>query len=169
MKRKALVILLSVFICGAAHAQKEKYESLFIYNFTKYVKWPESYNNGEFVIGVYGDSPILTPLKKMADTKKKTGNGHTIIIKQIDNIGDIGNCNILFVSQKSADEIPEIDSQTKGKPMLLVSDTPGMAQQGSVINFVEENGKIKFELNESKAANRGLFISGSLSALAVKV
>jgi hypothetical protein len=44
-----------------------------------------------------------------------------------------------------------------------------MAGKGAAINFVEVDGKIKFELNEENAESRGLKIAGSLASLAILV
>ena len=167
MKKILLIFFLMMAIVSISHAQKEKYQSLFIYNFTKYIKWPDSYNSDKFVIGVLGDSEILASLNVMALSKKKTGNGQILEVKKYSSVDEIDECNILFVSESAIDNIGQIDSQTSTKPILIVSDSPGMATKGSVINFVELDGKMKFELNESKASGKGLIVSGSLTSLAI--
>lgn len=167
MKR---IILLSIFcmvLFSSAYAQKEKYQSLFIYNFTKYIKWPDAYNGDKFVIGVFGDSEIYNSLSAMANSKKKTATGKNIEIKKFSSTSDINDCNILFVSQNVAGDLGQIDSNTASEPVLIITDSPGLATQGAVINFIEKDGKIKFELNESKASDRGLIVSGSLTSLAI--
>lgn len=167
MKR---IILLSIFcmvLFSSSYAQKEKYQSLFIYNFTKYIKWPDSYNSDKFVIGVIGNSEIYSALSAMATSKKKTAAGKDIEVKKFNALGEIEDCNILFVSQDIAGSLGQIDNSTSSKPVLIITDSPGLATQGSVINFIEKDGKIKFELNESKASSRGLIVSGSLTSLAI--
>lgn len=169
MKRILTILFLIVTIVSVSHAQKEKYQSLFIYNFTKYIKWPDTYNSEKFVIGVIGDSEIIKSLNSMAASKKKTGTGTMIEVKKYGSVSEIDDCNILFVSQDAVNELGQIDNQTSSKPVLIVSDTPGMALQGAVINFVEKDGKIKFELNEAKAIGRGLVVSSSLTTLAIVI
>lgn len=167
MKRILLLSSLFFLIISTSNGQKEKYQSLFIYNFTKYIKWPDSYNSGKFVIGVYGDSPIIESLNSMALSKKMTGSGAVIEVKKYSNINEIGDCNILFVSENAITDLGQIDTYSASKPILIVTESPGMATQGSVINFVETDGKMKFELNASKASNRGLVVSTSLTNLAI--
>jgi len=75
----------------------------------------------------------------------------------------------LFVSHDAAGELVQIDTETSSKPILIVTESPGLATQGSVINFVELNDKVKFELNESEASNRGLEVSGALTSLAIVI
>ena len=169
MKKILLIFFLMMAIVSVNHAQKEKYQSLFIYNFTKYIKWPDSYNSDKFVIGVLGNSAIFTSLSEMALAKKKTGNGLVIEVKKYSSVDEIDGCNILFVSENAIDNLGQIDSRTSTKPILVVSDSPGMATKGSVINFVELDGKMKFELNESKAFGKGLIVSGSLISLAILI
>ena len=140
------IFLLSLFIIAIAYSgygQKEKYQSLFIYNFTKYIKWPESYNSGKFVIGVLGNSNILEALNAMASAKKKTVSGSELIVKKYSSVSEIDDCNILFVSQDVTGELRQIDSNTNSKPILIVTDSPGLATQGSVINFVEKRREDK--------------------------
>lgn len=169
MKRLLFISFLFFVLVNISHAQKEKYQSLFIYNFTKYIKWPDSYNSGKFVIGVIGDSPILESIKSMANSKKKTMGGSVIVVKIYGSVDEIDDCNILFVSKNVVNILSQIDNHIATKPILIITDSPGMANQGSVINFVETEGKIKFELNESKASSRGLIVSSSLAGLAILI
>lgn len=169
MKRFILFSLLFFVIITTGSAQKEKYQSLFIYNFTKYIKWPDSYNTNKFVIGVIGDSPIITSIKKLVSTKQKTSDGRVIEVKSYGSISEIDDCNILFVSEDVIEELSAIVTQVESKPILIVTDMPGMATQGSVINFVENDGKMRFELNASNASSRGLMVSGSLTSLAIMI
>ena len=169
MKKILLISFLFIVFVNTSHAQKEKYQSLFIYNFTKYIKWPDSYNSGKFVIGVIGNSPIIESINSMVVSKKKTKAGSVIEVKAYASIDEIGDCNILFVSEDAVDILGQIDDKMAAKPILIITDSPGMATQGSVINFVEKDGKFKFELNESNASSRGLVVSGSLTSLAILI
>ena len=169
MKRILFTVLLAVIIITSGNAQKEKYQSLFIYNFTKYIKWPNSYNQGKFVIAVIGNSPIYENLSTMAKSKKKTASGAVFEVKKYNSVDEVDECNILFVSSDAVDILGQIDSKTSSKPILIITDTPGMAKRGSIINFIEQNGKIKFELNQQKANSRNLVVSGSLASLAILI
>jgi len=159
--------LFLIFSFTSVKAQKEKYQSLFIYNFSKYVKWPDGDQSGDFVIGVLGKSPITNTLEAMAVSKKV--NGSSIIVKQYTDPSEIQGCHILYVSEAESGKIAKIVAATSGKSILIVSDKPGMAKKGAVINFVENKGKIKFELNQNYAESRGLKVSGSLISLAILV
>ena len=148
-------------------AQKEKFHSLFIYNFSKYIKWPENAPSDKFVIGVLGSSQMVKTLEATSANKKI--NGADIVVRQLNSPTDIQDCHILYVSQNESNKISQVTSSTGKNPVLIVTDKPGMAQKGAVINFIEQDGKIRFELNQSDAESRGLKVSGSLISLAVLV
>ncbi|MCG8310299.1 MAG: YfiR family protein [Cytophagales bacterium] len=169
MRKVIFFALLATTIANSGYGQKEKYQSLFIYNFTKYIKWPESYNPNRFVIGVIGSSKILESLNAMTAAKKKTVNGKVLEIKKYSSVSEIDDCNILFISEDMSGELGQIEHETSSKPVLIVTDVPGLAAQGSMVNFVEQDGKIKFELNRASVDRRGLIVSGSLINLAILI
>ena len=170
MKKASVVligILMMIVTFQSAWAQKEKYHSIFIYNFSKYVKWPDAQNSGKFVIGVLGNSSIQNDLKAMAATKKV--NGMSIEVKRFSSAAEAGNCHILYVSATESAKFDQVMSTTKSKPVLVVTDNPGLAEKGAAINFVEVEGKIKFELNQKTAESNGLKVAGALASLAILV
>jgi len=156
-----------VFTFSSANAQKEKFQSIFIYNFSKYVKWPDSMNAGKFVIGVIGSSAMQNELKTMAATKNV--NGLPIEVRQFNSAAEVKDCHILYLASSESGKIDQIVAQTNGKSILIVTDKPGLAEKGASINFVEVDGKIKFELSHQNAEQRGLKVAGSLSSLAILV
>lgn len=170
MKKVSVVligIMLTVMSFQQAFAQKEKYQSIFIYNFSKYVKWPDNMNSGKFIIGVLGNSVIQNELKEMAASKQV--NGMPIEVKQCSSVADIKGCHILYIASSESGKLDQVVTQTQSQSVLIVTDKPGLAKQGSAINFVEVEGKIKFELNQGNAESHGLKVSGSLSSLAIMV
>ena len=170
MKKASVVlvgIVLMIVSIQPAWAQKEKFHTIFIYNFSKYVKWPDTQSSGTFVIGVLGNSAIQKNLIEMSRTKKV--NGLPIEVKQYKSVSDIGNCHILYVSTMESGKIEKIISNTQDRSILIVTAKPGLAQKGAAINFVEVGGKIKFELNEKNAEAHGLKVAGSLASLAILV
>ena len=41
--------------------------------------------------------------------------------------------------------------KTAGKPVFVVGETPGFAEQGGIINFFLEGDRIRFEINADAA------------------
>ncbi len=162
-----LCVLMTVMSFQTVSAQKEKFHSIFIYNFSKYVKWPDGMSSGKFVIGVLGSSAITSELKEMATTKSV--NGMAIDVKQISSISEAKGCHIVYIASGESGKLEQVVSQTQSQSVLIVTDKPGLAKQGAAINFVEIDGKVKFELNQQNAEAHGLKVSGSLTSLAILV
>lgn len=167
MKKIIILFLLLVFTIVAAFGQKEKFEAIYIYNFTKKIEWPKEVASGDFVIGVLGKSDIIKELKNVAEAKKV--GTRNIVVKTFSEVSEIENCHILFVAPDECDNLSAAKNQLSSYPTLFVTDKKGMAKSGSAINFFEKEGKLKFELNKSNVTDQGLKISADLEKLAIIV
>ena len=119
MKKASVVLvglLMTVLSFQPAWAQKEKYHSIFIYNFSKYVKWPDAQSSGKFVSGVVGNSAIEKELGEMASTKQV--NGQAIEVKHYNSVAEIGACHILYISASESGKIDEIAAKTKNQKRI---------------------------------------------------
>lgn len=148
-------------------AQNYKMHSVFVYSFTRYVIWPESYNTGDFEILVLGDSPIIEELKTMAQAKKV--GDRTIKVKKISSPSEIRKCQMLFVAASKSALIPEVMEKVNAQSILVISEEAGGAQKGSDINFIIKDGKLAFELNQASVTRQGLKVSNELSRLAILI
>jgi hypothetical protein len=63
----------------------------------------------------------------------------------------------------------EILNQTKSKNTLTISEQEGYAKQGTAINFIIVDSKLKFEANTKAIISAGLIASSQLLKLAVIV
>lgn len=146
---------------------RAKFKSLFIYNFTKYTEWPESYKKGDFVIGVVGDGDLADALEQAAKTKKI--NSQNVVIKRISSTDDISKCHVLYVNGKTAAEVSPFIDKAKDFSCLVITEGSGMIESVAAINFIIVGSAIKFEMNKSRFESRDLIVSNSLDRLATNV
>lgn len=163
-------IILACLLLGACQsfAQDKDYKSysLFIYNFVKYIEWPSS--SQEFVIGVYGDSPIIKELENMAKTKK--AKGRPIIVKKISTAEEALNCQLVYVPPSKSAQTKLIAERIKGKPILLVGEREGLARKGAALSFVTmDDDTLKFEFNQGVLDQNNLKIPTVLSKLGLAI
>lgn len=145
-----------------------KLQTTFIYNFTKYIEWPFSYKQGDFVIGIVGDeTSLLIEMKKMASFKKV--GTQDIIIKNYKTINDISRCNILFLPKKECEQIAAVINKINGNSTLLITEKEGMTKKGAAINFVNISIRLAFELSKANVEKYDLQVSSSLLRLATDV
>lgn len=148
-------------------ASEYNLKAAFIYNFTKYIEWNGTTGDNDFIIGIIGTSPINAPLVEIVKTE--TVNGKKITIKQFSNLSDISFCNILFISRNSSTSLSDILAKTVDKGTLVVSEQENYAKEGSAINFVIVNRKLKFQANVNAINEAGLTASSQLLKLAIIV
>lgn len=173
MKRIALVLLSFILLSAFKTADQPafdtnaKLKSMFVYNFTKYIDWPEQYKQGNFIIGFYGESSLQPELEKLAETKKAVNQ--TIEIKKFKSVAEIEKCHMVVVSAKEQGKVAEIATKTKAHSTLLITESEGLIKQGAGINFVVVANKLKFELSKNNIESRNLKVGSSLLSLAIVV
>jgi len=136
-------------------------KAAYLYNFIKYVDWPSYGDN--ITIGVLGGNPFGTAL---APLNGKIVKGRRLLIKELDSLREAQKCQIIFVSSSEKQRLQEIFENLKFARVLTVGETEGFATSGGMINFVEENNKVHFEINADAARRTGLTISSELLKLA---
>jgi len=169
--------LLAVFwlAAGSGLAARESVPSAyavkaaFLFNFGKFVSWPESdfaNKSAPLVFGVLGDNPFHGDLKNMI--AGKSIEGHPLVFQSLQAPAAVRNCNILFISESAQKDAPAILAALRGADVLTVTENlPHFAGSGFAINFVMVDDHIRFEINQPAAARTGLTISSKLLALAL--
>jgi hypothetical protein len=162
----ALMFAASVIQSAVAQVSNYKAYTLFVYNFTKYIEWPEGAIKQEFVIGVYGNSPISEEFQKMA-TLKKAGD-RVIRIVEVNEATLAGDVQILFLPEEKSLKIEAIVHALRGRSVLLVTEKQGLVSKGANISFLSDKNSVKFELNNNALSSQHLKVSKTLEALAFK-
>ena len=160
-----MVGLLQTGVCQVQAQNEYRFHSVFMYNFTKYIQWPATAQTGDFVIGVMGNSPIISELEKM--TANRLVGQQKIVVKKFNKIAEIVNCQMLFIPGADDLDFEAALAKLHGKSILVLTDKDGLGRKGSGINFVLVDGKWKFELNRDAMQNAGLKISQELTRLAI--
>lgn len=170
----AKVIAICVLVMISLQLQAQKFSSreynikaIFLYNFTQFVEWPpNALGNVEspFVIGILGDDPFRTFIDQTVAGEKV--KGHAIEIQRFNDVKDIKNCHILYISAKEATRLNEVLSAIPNKNVLTVSDIPNFARTGGIIHFINLNNKIGLQINASAAKAAELNISSKLLRVA---
>ncbi len=167
------LLLLIFFISGISNkciAQDVDYKAytLFVYNFMKYIEWPEAQSKGDFVVCILGDSPIQKELAGIAATKKL--KGRNIIIKTITKSEEALGCQLLYVPSSKSGNIKALKEQMLSKPVLIVAEREGLAKKGAELSFVTlDDDALKFDINKKEIELHQLKISSQLISLGILV
>ena len=168
---KALTVA-AVLISGSSFAQAQERSvqevySMMVYNFTKYVQWPDHAGAGEFVIGVVGNSDIYNTLNQWYGGKPR--GTKTYVIKKFNTAADVTDCHVLYIDKSKSSEFELANNRVRGKGTLVITDKSGLGEKGSSINFKMVDNKLKFELNQKAIEASNLKVSGALSSMAILI
>jgi hypothetical protein len=163
--RKLLCLVFFSVLVTSLQAQDYKYQSLFVYNFTKYIQWPANGQSADFVIGVLGHSPMVGELEKVS--ANKTVGIRKIVIRKLATVAEGETCQMVFIPLGSSNKLDAALEAFRNKPILLITEKDGLGKQGSGINFVISEGKMRFELNQAATQGAALKVSSQLASLAI--
>ena len=194
MKNKTYIVIAVTILTALAASQARsandpeidreyKVKSGFIYNFIKYIDWPEKKLNIEkdddpIVIGVIGVNPFdgaLEPITKKKIKNKKITIRYFSGFKQAKkkysdkHIEQLRNCHVLFVSSSEKKIVENITKLASGSNVLTISDIDGFIKKGGIINFVTKNKKVRFSINLDAAKRSELVIPTTILKIAEKV
>lgn len=169
MKLKTLLLAVTLSIIGQKIYAQQHYKLYagFMYHFATKTQWPASKSSGDFVIGVIGDSPVTQQLKALANSRKI--GSRKLVIKTFSSASAITGCHIVFIPSRKMSLLSAVTAKAKSSNMMVVTEQTGGAKKGAVISFVNNAGKVRFQLSKSKAAAVGLKLSADLVKLAILV
>jgi hypothetical protein len=170
MKKMNVLVVAALLISGSVFSQDRpmhEVHSMMVFNFTKYVQWPDHATSGEFVIGVVGNADIYNTLNGWYGGKPR--GSKTYIIKKFSSASEVTDCHVLYIDKSKSNDFDSVNDKVKGKGTLVITDKSGLGEKGSGINFKTVDNKLKFELNQKAIEASNLKVSGALSSMAILI
>ena len=184
-----VLVLLGCLLISNAYpesqsAQYKEYEvkAAFMYNFLKFVDWPEektAKTGSQIVICIIGQDPFGGAADILKDKKVEERN---VVLKRIEGLQQLKDaadangqmdalkkCHLLFICKSEQKNTKEIIEFVTSSGVLTVSDTQGFLEAGGIVNFVIEDNKVRFDINLTASEKSGLKIRSQLLRLAKKV
>ena len=137
-----------------------KIQSLYLYNFAKYIQW--SNPGDKFIIGIYSDNTSFGQLEAVLKNRK-VGN-RAIEVRKLKDASESSVCHIVFVDNSYSSQVKKIQDTADLNNTLLVT-AKDMTDRGAAISFVLKDSKLKFKINQDACRASGLQVSNNLLAL----
>ena len=149
----------------ASNANVDNIKVAYIYNFIRYINWPEFNEQSEiFQVRTHEGSELKDKLKSL---EQKSVKGKPIEILLISSaLDDLNGCKVLVLPKLEPSELKKFTDYASPSNILTVSDTVGYAKLDVMINLIGLNNKIRFEVNLNVVDSTNLTISSSLLKLA---
>jgi hypothetical protein len=164
---RLLISVLFVFTAFAQTIDEYQVKAAFLYNFAKFVEWPAltfKTDKDPLRICVLGQNPFGNALVEGVGGKTVVGRG--LVVSEISDVSQGGNCQILFIGSSERKRLRAILAELRTKGVLTVGETEGFATQGGIVNFKLEDGRVRLEINIEAAGQARLRISSKVLNLA---
>jgi hypothetical protein len=156
--------------CAAQSEQtsERQVKAAFLYRFIDYVRWPEAVfakPDSPIVIGVLADSAMVDEVQAVASGRSV--RGRPLVVRPIKE-GEAAGVHVLFLGESVNARLRRIIRSVDG-PVLVVTEAEDGLSQGSVINFVIADRRVRFEVALMPASARSLTIASGLLSVAINV
>ncbi len=156
-------------LAGAGEAATREYQlkAAFLYNFTKFVEWPAasfSSDDSPIVIGAYCPDPFTSELARIVAGRRVFNR--SVRARRLEAPEDARQVHVVFVCAAEEARLPAVDKAIGSRAVLTVGETELSERLGSIIKFVPEDDKIRFEINIRAAERANLKLSAQLQKLA---
>lgn len=173
-KRRLLAALSACLLANASYGSGQQstdagaLQLAFLYNFTKFVEWPENRlaGNAEFELCILGDDPFGPALDALSN---RTVRDKPVQIARPRTAQALQKCQLVYISQSEGWRLRQILQEIGKAPILTVSPLDEFTEQGGTIRQFWENDRPRFEVNLVAAQRSGLTLSSKLLELAARI
>ncbi|RJQ65680.1 MAG: YfiR family protein [Desulfobacteraceae bacterium] len=168
-RRVAVLLMMCLFflrppsaLSGPVVGPEYEVKAGFIYNFANFVTWPEEVfknKNEPLVLCFSSDDPASDVLLQL-DTKIIKGRKLKVVPYRDSDC--LMQSHIFFFGTQDRLFIQKILGLAKGRGILTIGEIEGFTQMGGIINFFEEQNRLRFEVNIDAAQREGLKLSSQL-------
>ena len=145
-------------------------KAAFLYKFLSYVEWPAAALRGvssPIVLAVLGDDGIADPLRTTV-AKHRIGQ-HPIEVRNVTEGNALDGVQLLFIGSAHSEAVARLAPEAQRRSVLLVTDFDGAFEEGSVINLVVVDDRVRFEVSLEAAERSNLKLSSRMLAVALWV
>lgn len=165
--------MFSQVLCADDSSVEYKIKAGYLYNFTKFITWPED-KSETFNLCILGSDPFG---KLIDPIEQRSAFGRPIKLFRFDSLNSLSHthikphCHILFISSSIGSAIKNTISNNTLEirdisKTLTVGESNDFAVQGGMVGFVNREGKIKLQINLKKIKQSDLKVSAKLLEVA---
>jgi hypothetical protein len=165
----AAVLFAGSGFAAGTEASVEKIKAAFLYNFAKYVVWPEEkfrHAQAPIVLCVLEPDPLGAVLEQTV--AGRAIGGRPVVVRRSADATALRACHLLYAGDREPRQLEAAFAQVAGAAVMTVhnADHPLV---GGVARFYVQDQKLRFEINAASAERAGVQLSAKLQSLATIV
>lgn len=170
------VLLLCLLGCLTGRAAGEdlkeggeiaRVKAVYVYHFASFAQWPQERAAAPLKnvrLCVVGGGETVAQLTKLDG--QDLGDGRLLEISPVRLEQIVRACQMLFIGDAPRFTSDPAWIKLRGEPVLSVSDQPGFAQKGGMIEMFLRDDKVRMRINLGMARTAGISLSSKLLRLA---
>lgn len=160
----ALVVAVAMPV--RAQTSQEEVKATFVYRFASFVRWPDA----GFVdaaapieVCVIGADPFVRTLRRVVAGQR--AGARAFAVRRMANATDMSGCHMVYATGERTVAALRAAQQ---RPVLTITDGVGGGERG-MIHFVLVDARVRFHIDDVRAAESRLSIDPRLLGLALSV
>jgi len=177
LMRRSFVLLCGCLVAGLLHllagsvetyageplkADIHDMKAAYIFNFIRFTDWPDSDTGQGINLKIVDANQVGSVLQAIAD--KPVAQRIALHVEACSDEPCLRQASALFVG-KSSDDYRRLLAMFDRRPILTMSDIPGFARHGGMIEIKYDHKKLTFIVNIQEVRRAGLYISAQLLQL----
>jgi len=152
----------------AALFSADSVKAAFLYRFASYVEWPvDAPATGPFIIAVAGAEAVAKHLDELLP--RMTVNGRSAIVRRVTKVSELDGVHILYIGAGPLSRTRALREVAIDKPILIVTDDVKGLDAGGIINFLDSEKNVRFEVSLAAADRARLKVAAALLSVAARV
>lgn len=146
-------------------------KATYLYKFAPFVEWPSADAAASGIAPMHFcvvRDDAFGGLLEEAVAGQRIGE-RPVTVRRLDTVDRQSGCHIMYIGGSGSQPPTDILDTVRGMPVLTVTDSMRDPVSKGIINFVIENNRVRFEINNRAAAENGLVISSKLLSLGTAV
>ncbi|MCF7821211.1 MAG: YfiR family protein [Mariprofundaceae bacterium] len=146
-------------------AMETDVKAVYVYNFIRFTEWPdETSTPAERKLLVLGNLTLLKTFKH--DAFRLTAKNTSLYTHSCPTPACIKESHALFIDRTKSSQLIKILASLKNRPVLTISDIPGFADKGGMIELKRDQEHVIFRINIEAIKQANLYVSAQLLELA---
>jgi hypothetical protein len=154
----------------AAARSEYQIKAAYLFKFLGFVEWPQQAFDGPhtpLAVGVLGADPLAEELAAIVGSRQV--EGRPVLARRLRADESPAHLHALFVGRGSQGRLPALLAMARGQALLTITEAPDTPAEGSAINFIVVDNKVRFDVVLTTAEQMNLKVSARLLAVARKV
>jgi hypothetical protein len=144
-------------------------KAAFLSKFGGFVEWPAgtlARPEDPMVIGVAGNDAVASDLEQIVNSQR--AGARPLALRRVRDEASAAGVHVLFIGAGREARVRELAAAVRG-PVLVVTEQDDGLRLGGMLNFVVDDGRVRFTASVPAAEARGLRLSARLLSVAQSV